>query len=484
MTTELTHKMTNAAKWSVLTELLAKMITPVSAMVLARLLTPEAYGVVATITMVTSFAEIFADAGFQKYMVQHEFVDDLEKNECANVAFWSNVIISISLWALIVIFRNIIAALVGNPGLGNALAIAGISIPLISISSLQMALFRRDFDYKTLFQIRLCTILVPFIITIPIAFVTRSYWALIVGTIVTNLTNTILLSKRAKWSPKRKFDKNWFLKMFSFSMWTLLEHISIWLSGNIDIFIVGSLLSASYLGMYKTAMTTSTMILAIITGATTSILFSALSRLQNDISEFRKVFLQFQRIISLLILPMGVGIYIYREFVTFILLGKQWMDVADFLGMYALLGAFSTVLSHYCSEIYRSLGKPKVSFTVQIIYILGLIPIIYWGASQTFEMLTISRSFMRLYMIVVHAIFMWKLLRMSMWQFVKNISPSIISAFLMGIFGTWINTLYDHILWNVICIGLCIVFYFMVIWIFLPNLRKEGVNFLQKNIGK
>lgn len=77
----------NAAKWSVVTEVAAKLVTPISNMILARLLTPEAFGVVATATMVFSFADMFTDSGFQKYLVQHEFENNEERNKATNVAF-------------------------------------------------------------------------------------------------------------------------------------------------------------------------------------------------------------------------------------------------------------------------------------------------------------------------------------------------------------------------------------------------------------
>ena len=69
-----------AVKWSTITEIIAKLISPILNMILARLLSPEAFGLVATVTMVVTFAEVFTDAGFQKYIVQHEFIDaeDLE----------------------------------------------------------------------------------------------------------------------------------------------------------------------------------------------------------------------------------------------------------------------------------------------------------------------------------------------------------------------------------------------------------------------
>ena len=74
----LSKRLGQATKWSSITEIATKLIAPITNAILARLLVPEAFGVVATLTMVVSFAEIFTDAGFQKYLVQHEFSDQEE----------------------------------------------------------------------------------------------------------------------------------------------------------------------------------------------------------------------------------------------------------------------------------------------------------------------------------------------------------------------------------------------------------------------
>lgn len=83
----LNSKVISATKWSGITEIVAKLVAPVTTMVLARLLTPDAFGVLVTVQMVISFAEIFTDAGFQKYIVQHEFVDDNDKYKSTAAAF-------------------------------------------------------------------------------------------------------------------------------------------------------------------------------------------------------------------------------------------------------------------------------------------------------------------------------------------------------------------------------------------------------------
>ena len=194
MSTNVNSKVINATKWSAITEIVAKLVAPITTMVLARLLTPDAFGVLVTATMVISFAEIFTDAGFQKYLIQHEFDDEESLYHSTAVAFWTNLICSFFLWIIICIFSSQIAYLVGNKGYGLVIAVSCICIPLEAFSSIQMALFRRKFDFKTLFIARILGISVPLIITIPLAYYTRSYWSLIIGMIALNVSNAVILT--------------------------------------------------------------------------------------------------------------------------------------------------------------------------------------------------------------------------------------------------------------------------------------------------
>ena len=284
-----------ATKWSSITELAAKLITPITNMVLARILAPEAFGVVATLTMVVSFAEIFTDAGFQKYLIQHEFADEEDLACSTNVAFWTNLIFSLLLWACIACFSEPIAALVGSRGCGMAIAVIGAEIPIFAFSSIQTARYRRSFDFKSLFFARMTTTAIPLLITVPLALIFRNYWALVCGTLAKDIANAIILTVKSKWKPKLLYSVQKLKEMLSFSIWTIVENITIWLTNYVGMFIVGVALSEYYLGLYKTTMATVNSCIGIITAATTPVLFSALSRCQNDDVEFRKVFFRFQR---------------------------------------------------------------------------------------------------------------------------------------------------------------------------------------------
>ena len=96
------RKAGKAVTWSLLTQVFSKLVSPITNMILARLLAPEAFGAIATINVVIAFAETFTDAGFQKYIVQHEFSDENELDKSTNVAFWTNMFVS--LFFIIVIY--------------------------------------------------------------------------------------------------------------------------------------------------------------------------------------------------------------------------------------------------------------------------------------------------------------------------------------------------------------------------------------------
>ncbi len=424
----LNTKVKVATKWSTTTQLASKLVTPITNMVLARLLTPEAFGIVATLTMIISFTELFTDAGFQKYLIQHEFKDEKDREHSTNVAFWSNLIMSITIWAVIIIFRKPIALLVGIPDLGIAVSIACVMIPIAAFSSIQMALYQRDLDFKTLFKVRIASILIPLVVTIPLAFYFRNFWALLTGQIAGSIVNAILLTYYSKWKPRLFYRWKTFKEMFSFSVWSMFEQVSIWLTSYLDIFIVGVLLSSYYLGIYRTSTVTVGQFVGIITAATTPILFSGLSRLQTDRKEFENLFFKFQKWVGLLVLPVGVGIYCYSDLIVKILLGDQWYEACGFVGLWGLTSSITIVLSHYCSEIYRAVGKPKLSVLAQWLHIIVLLPVVYWTAQKGYETLYVARSLVRFELIIVNLAITYYFIKLSPLKMVVNIMPELLGS--------------------------------------------------------
>lgn len=474
----LNNQVVNATKWSSLTELAAKLVAPISTMVLARLLTPDAFGVLVTATMIISFAEIFTDAGFQKYLIQHKFDSDEDLYRSTNVAFWSNLVLSLVIWVVIICFSEKIATLVGNDGRGDVIAVSCFCIPLAAFSSIQMALYKRSFDFKTLFRVRIVGVLIPLLVTIPLAYFTRSYWSLIVGMIALNLSNAIILTVKSKWRPSLFYSFRLLKDMFSFTAWSMIEAVAIWMTGYVDIFIVGTMLNQYYLGVYRTSMSTVGQIMGLITAATTPVLFSSLSRLQDNDEELKRMFFSFQKLVGILVIPLGVGIYLFRDLITEILLGNQWTEASHFIGLWGLTSSITIVLAHYCSEMFRAKGKPRLSVFAQVLHMAFLVPAVLWAVDKGFDTLCNTRALVRLTLVVINAVLLYKIVRISIRQTISNIMPSLISILPMIVICLILQQICTSMIAQLIYIVVSVSVYCGVLILFpkerniLLNLRK------------
>ena len=479
MSANLNSKIVNATKWSTITEVIAKLVAPISSMVLARILTPEAFGVVATLNMVIAFAEIFTDAGFQRYLIQHEFVDDDDKDKSTNVAFWSNLVMSILIWGIIAGFQDQLAELVGSPGLGHVLVISCASIPLAAFSSIQMALFRRNLDFKTLFWRRLAIVIVPLFVTIPLAFYMRSYWALVIGTIVTNLVNAILLTIKSNWRPRLYYSFRRLKEMLSFCSWSIVDSIMIWATSYVDIFFISRALDAYYLGIYRTSIATVGQFTSLITASILPVVMPAISRLQNDIPEMRRTLLKFQKYTGMLLLPLGFGIFVFSDLITTVMLGGQWLEAAPFVGLWALMEVITVIFARFCSNVYPAIGKPRLSVLVQASHIVVLIPAIIISGNYGFTAIYVTRSLIRLELVLVNFVAVYYTIKQNPFRMIYNILPELLASLLMAILGYSLMSLSDNIVLMFIWILICAAFYFIVLWM-IPSERPQLLNLKEK----
>ena len=479
------NKIGGAVFWSVCAQIATKLISPIVNMALARILTPEAFGIVASITIITSFAEVFTDAGFQKYIVQHEFENEEDLDSSTNVAFWSNMVMAAAFVIVIIFFRKPLANLLGSPGIELGISVASINILFVTLSSTQTARYNRDLDFRTLFYIRIVTAFIPVIVTIPLALVVKNYWALLIGMMAGNLVNAILLTVKSKWKPKLFYSISILEEMLAFSIWILLDSVAIWLTAYIGSFIIGRYLDAYYLGLYKTSMTTVNGITNMITASIPPVMFTALSRWQNNTHEMNKTFWGFQRLSAIVLFPLGIGFFIFSDVVTWIFLGNQWGEATEFIGIWGLTSTFTLVFANYSSTYYRSKGKPKVSLMSQLLLLLVLVPTLLISVRYGFRTLYLARSLVSLYAILLALTIMKVVFHVSIIKTIKNVTPMIISAVAMGLVGHYLKMINNGMLWRLTSIFFCSVFYFSFIMLLFPQCRREilELSFVKKAVN-
>lgn len=485
------NKVGRAAKWAITGEIIAKIASPLTNMVLARIIDHEIFGIIATINMVTSLSEIFTEAGFQLYIIQHEFKSEKEMHDYASTALWISLIIGLAMFGMISFFRNSIAAYVGSPGYGNEIMVAGISIPLVSIISIQQCIYRRNLNYKPLFLRRILGLVVPFAVTIPLALLGWEGWALIAGTLTERIVNVIVLLVNSEWKPRLYVNFHYIAQMAPFCMTTLISYVASWATNWIDIFITSNTLGSYYTGLYKNSQATVNGILAIITASMTPIVFSVLCRYQNDHDKFRETMESFTEKLSMLLLPIGFGSLVFRRLITYIMLGPKWMETSDLIGILALCSVLSNVYAAYCREACRAKGKPHLNIIAQLMSLCLIIPASYFGAKAGFATLTYARPAASLTLIVFYYIIIYFKLGISPLRLVRaTIIPmgcSVVMAvcvYLLKLLSTGVMTDFLIILAGVVIYGSLIYLFPRSRKILIEVLDNLTIKSLKPFIGK
>lgn len=480
---ELNSKIVTATKWSAITEVMAKLVTPITSMVMARLLTPESFGIVATFSIIISFADIFSDAGFSRYLIQREFVNDEERKNSTHVAFWSNLILSFLFWTIIAIFNEPLAKMVGSPGLGKVLIVVCAGIPMTGFCTIQTALFKRDFDFKTLFWLRLVSILIPLFVTIPLAYILRNYWAIVIGTLSSQFANALVITIKSQWKPKLYYSFSVLRKMLSFCMWSLVDSILVWATCYADIFFIGKMLNAYYLGLYRTSIAVVGQIVSLITAIVLPVIMPSLSRLQNDIPEMRRTLLKFQKTTGIILLPLGIGVFVFQDLITEVMLGSQWAEAAAFLGLWGLMEAVTVIFARFCSPVYPAIGKPRTSVIVQVSHLVILIPAIIISGQYGFKALYITRSLVRLELVLVNLIAVYVMIKQSPWKMFLNIIPQLVCSALMAAVGLGLLRINDGMICSFLWVFVCVCVYFFSLYYIFPK-EQDGIKSLVQTIIK
>jgi PST family polysaccharide transporter len=240
-------------------------------------------------------------------------------------------------------------------------------------------------------------------------------------------------------------------------MWILLDAVAVWLTAHIGTFIVGRQLDDYYLGLYKTSMTTINSITNIFAASIAPVMFSQLSRCQGNDAEMKKTFYTYQRLAGLLLIPMGVGMYLYRDLLCAVLLGEQWVEATEFLGIWGLISTITIVFCNFCSTYYRSKGQPKISLFAQIMFLCVLVPSLIFSVRVSFRTLCLARSFVTVFAVVLAFIIMRVFFKFKIHETIFNILPIILSTFVMVGVALGLQQLGSLIVWQFVSIFICII---------------------------
>ena len=303
---------------------------------------------------------------------------------------------------------------------------------------------------------------------------------MIIGNIAGVTLRVIVLSLMKTFKPKFFFSFQYLNKMLGYTIWTLLNGLFVWLVAWLDTFLIGRYLNDYHLGIYKNSISMITTIFGIITASITPVLFSTLSKLQKNDVEFKKFYLGIQKAIACLIIPMGLGLFMYREFATYILFGEKWGDAVDVIGINALTMVFRTLFVSLNGDVFRSKGCFKTPLFIEIIDIIVTLPVcVYVLNNNDFMTYVYVKALLRLVPIIPEFIMLKLKCKIDFSSIFKNVYKYFVSSAVMGLFIAMFKMVDTSFFWNVISIIFCVFIYFGTLMC-IPKERHFILKFFQE----
>jgi len=347
--------LTHALKWSFLSELASKAISPIVFVVLARLLTPEDFGVMSSALMVVSFSQIFWEAGMGKALIQRQ----TDTDEAANVAFWINICLGVVIASLLFLTSAPIAlTFFHDVRVTAVIQVMTIQVFFGAVSSVHTALLQKEMGFKKLFWVRFATVSLPGLASIPLAWNGMGYWALVVGTLVGQTAQVMMLWNMSHWRPKFTFHIQVAKELGRFGAWVAVYGLLAWFYIWADSLIVGMYLGSHDLGLYRTGTQLAAMIYGIMFGPINAVLYSYLSKIGNDKQRLGEAAGKVIKTLIFIAIPVGMIIFSLADPLGDVLFNEKWKSIGMVIGVMALSNGFSSVIGMN-GEFYRAIGKPS-----------------------------------------------------------------------------------------------------------------------------
>lgn len=453
-------KIFSASTWSFVTQIIYKIIPPLSTMILARVFTPDVFGIIATITMVISFCESISESGFQKYIITKKYKDQSDYIKDLNVAFWCNIVVSLLLWGLVAFFSEGICKLLGSEEIKSALIFAFVQLPITGLSSLQIAVFQKEYDFKTPFYSQLMSSIVTLLLTVILALYTNlGFWVVLVGNIIGCIVRTIVLSLRCDWTPSLYYSYSRFKELIQFSFLISAESVAVWCTSWIDSFVISNQLSSHDLGIYKNSQSIVNGILAIPQNTITNVLIVSLSKNSSNNDDFNNIYLVSQKLLAYILLPLGVGIFFYRDLAVKIAFGNGWEESEYVVALWTIASIFRILLVSLSSVVFISKGLPRIALYMQLIDLIILVPVCFYGASYGLRTFTFFRSLARIDIVLPCLICVYYVCRLDVIKILCNLFKPLLTSIVFALLLYCMRMQSSGIVFDLISIFLGIIVY-------------------------
>lgn len=369
---DLDRKIAVGAAWMVAFKLIDRSIGLLSTIVLARVLAPEDFGLVAMAMVLIGALELLISFSFDVVLIQNPKAgrDQFDTAWTLNVLFTSACAVVLALLA------HGAAGFYGQERLETIIYLLAGGFALQGLSNIGPVIFRRDMQFDQEFKFLLGKRLSTFLITIPAALYFRNYWALVIGQLAATALSVALSYIMSTYRPK--FSLSARVELFHSSKWLVLNNIFQFLNNSAAQFVIGRMSGAQALGVYAIASEISTLPTTELVAPINRAAFPGYAKAAGDLGQLRSSFLKVISSIALFALPAGVGIVVVADLMVPAVLGWQWMAAVPLIQILAIYGVIQALQTNI-SYVYLALGKLRLVTVINAVQFLILVSLMVPG---------------------------------------------------------------------------------------------------------
>jgi len=370
--------------WNFKTQISIQVINFVVGILLMRLLSPDDFGKFAMVFIIIRFLKIFSDLGLSAAIIQRQDLDDLY----LSTAFWFQLMTALIVSTSLLFFGNLFNAFYGEEILDQISFWFGIDFFIGTLSIIPFALLQKKLNFKALFKINLTAVSVSSVVGIFMALNGMSIFSLVAKMLTWTTVNSIGAFWLIKWRPIFSFSSQSLSTLLKFGLPATGNRILSYLVRNSDDFFIGRVIGASALGLYNRAYMLMMLPMGNITSVISNVLFPSWSRMQDDISEIKRLYIKISGIIAFVSFPLMTLLSFLAEPTVLLLFGEQWVKMSTVLSILCLIGMLQSV-GALIGLIYIVFDKNALLLKINLI-ISGAMILVIIGSIYLFRSIEIT----------------------------------------------------------------------------------------------
>jgi O-antigen/teichoic acid export membrane protein len=351
-------------RWRAIEGVALQGLQVLSTMALARLLTPDEFGIVAVVTLVLVLFGILTDAGFGASVIRREHVDQ----KYLSSMFWVSSLVGVVALGAATLLAPFLASLAGNSDATPYLIVASFALLFGMIVSVPRSLLLREFRFKETSAAAVLGFVLYMAVAIPLAaFTPLGAWAIVLGRVASAGFRMIAQWIMSGWLPSMHLQWSEVKEDLGFNAAFLGMRGSQYVAKNIDYWYVGSALGSASLGTYYIAYVLPNLLRRRMTAAVSTTLFVTVTGFAKDRSRVRRSYLDSTRLITLAAYPVLVGMALLSNEMIRIAFGSQWLDAIEPMAILAVAAAVN-VIGPVGSAILTAVGLPSRNIIVNLVW--------------------------------------------------------------------------------------------------------------------